>query len=65
MTDKDDANGRLEYNLGAAGSKAAVHISNVSVVMHQTLLYMLHLSSLEYLAVQAVHYNLQYLLLLC
>ncbi len=32
MTDKDDANGRLEYNLGAAGSKAAVHISNVSVV---------------------------------
>lgn len=32
MTDKDDANGRLEYNLGAAGSKAAVHISNVSIV---------------------------------
>ncbi|HBA97052.1 MAG TPA: glucan endo-1,3-beta-D-glucosidase [Lachnospiraceae bacterium] len=32
MKDKDDANGRLEYNLGAAGSKAGVHISNVSVV---------------------------------
>lgn len=32
MTDKDDANGRLEYNLGNAGSKAAVHISNVSLV---------------------------------
>ena len=32
MTDKDDANGRLEYNLGAAGSKAAVYISNVSIV---------------------------------
>lgn len=32
MTDKDDANGRLEYNLGAAGSVAGVHISNVSIV---------------------------------
>ncbi len=32
MTDKDDANGRLEYNLGAAGSKAGVHISNVSII---------------------------------
>lgn len=32
MTDKDDANGRLEYNLGAAGSTAGVHISNVSIV---------------------------------
>ncbi|MCI9080605.1 MAG: family 16 glycosylhydrolase, partial [Lachnospiraceae bacterium] len=32
MTDKDDANGRLEYNLGAAGSKAGVHISNVSLI---------------------------------
>lgn len=32
MTDKDDANGRLEYNLGAAGSTASVHISNVSII---------------------------------
>lgn len=32
MTDVDDANARLEYNLGAAGSKAGVHISNVSLV---------------------------------
>lgn len=32
MTDKDDANGRLEYNLGAAGSTAGVHISNVSII---------------------------------
>ncbi len=32
MTDKDDANGRLEYNLGATGSKAGVHISNVSII---------------------------------
>lgn len=33
MTDYDDANGRLEFNLGAAGSTAGVRISNVSVVM--------------------------------
>ncbi len=33
MTDYDDANGRMEFNLGASGSEAAVHISNVSVVM--------------------------------
>lgn len=32
MTDTDDANGRLEYNLGAAGSIAGVHISNVSLI---------------------------------
>lgn len=32
MTDKDDANGCLEYNLGVAGSTAGVHISNVSIV---------------------------------
>lgn len=31
MTDKDDANGRLEFNLGKAGSVADVKISNVSV----------------------------------
>ena len=31
MTDKDDANGRLEFNLGKAGSTATVRISNVSV----------------------------------
>ena len=31
MKDKDDANGRLEFNLGAAGSIAGVHISNVSI----------------------------------
>lgn len=31
MTDKDDANGRLEYNMGAAGSTAAIHISNVTL----------------------------------
>lgn len=32
MEDTDDANGRLEFNLGAAGSTAGVHISNVSLV---------------------------------
>lgn len=32
MTDKDDANGRLEYNLGNTDSTAGLHISNVSVV---------------------------------
>ena len=31
MTDTSDANGRLEYNLGATGSTAGVHISNVSI----------------------------------
>lgn len=31
MTDKDDANGRLEFNLGNAGSTAGVKISNVVV----------------------------------
>lgn len=31
MTDFDDANGRLEFNLGAAGSTDGVTISNVSV----------------------------------
>lgn len=29
MTDKDDNNGRLEFNLGNQGSTATVHISNV------------------------------------
>ena len=33
MTDYDDANGRMEFNLGAAGSTASVKISNVSVKM--------------------------------
>ncbi len=32
MTDSDDANGRLEFNMGAAGSTADIHISNVSVI---------------------------------
>ncbi|MDE7201615.1 MAG: carbohydrate binding domain-containing protein [Lachnospiraceae bacterium] len=32
MADDDDANGRLEYNMGADGSTAGIHISNVSVV---------------------------------
>ena len=32
MLDKDDANARLEYNLGLAGSIAGVHISNVSII---------------------------------
>lgn len=31
MTDKNDANGRLEFNLGKAGSTAGVKISNVSI----------------------------------
>lgn len=31
MGEEDDANGRLEFNLGAAGSKEGVTISNVSV----------------------------------
>ena len=31
MTAEDDANGRLEFNLGAAGSTAGVSISNVSL----------------------------------
>ena len=31
MTNDDDANGRLEFNLGAAGSKASVKIGNVSL----------------------------------
>lgn len=29
MTQKDDNNGRLEFNLGHRGSTATVHISNV------------------------------------
>lgn len=33
MTDYDDANARMEFNLGAAGSTAGVTISNVSIVM--------------------------------
>lgn len=32
MIDYDDANGRMEFNLGAAGSTAGVQISNVSLV---------------------------------
>ncbi|MDE5824259.1 MAG: carbohydrate binding domain-containing protein, partial [Lachnospiraceae bacterium] len=28
MTDDDDANGRLEYNMGADGSTAGIHISS-------------------------------------
>lgn len=31
MTDSDDANGRLEFNIGAAGSTAGIRISNVSL----------------------------------
>ena len=31
ITDKDDGNGRLEFNLGNTDSTAAVHISNVKV----------------------------------
>ena len=31
MTDSDDANGRLEFNMGATGSTAGIHISNVSL----------------------------------
>lgn len=33
MTDYDDANARMEFNLGAADSTAGVKISNVSIVM--------------------------------
>lgn len=33
MTDYDDANGRMEFNLGASGSTAGVTISNVSIMM--------------------------------
>lgn len=32
MKENDDAKGRLEYNMGADGSTAGIHISNVSVV---------------------------------
>lgn len=32
MQGQDDANGRLEFNMGAAGSTADIHISNVSLV---------------------------------
>ena len=32
MKDNDDAKGRLEYNMGADGSTAGIHISNVSLV---------------------------------
>lgn len=31
MTSDDDANGRLEFNMGNCGSTAGIHISNVSV----------------------------------
>ncbi|HBA69475.1 MAG TPA: hypothetical protein DCZ40_08985 [Lachnospiraceae bacterium] len=31
MTSDDDANGRLEFNMGAYGSTAGIHISNVKV----------------------------------
>lgn len=31
MKDSSDANGRLEFNMGAAGSTATIHIANVSV----------------------------------
>ncbi len=31
MTDSDDANGRLEFNMGAAGSTSGIRISNVSL----------------------------------
>lgn len=31
MTDSDDANGRLEFNMGATGLNAGIHISNVSL----------------------------------
>lgn len=33
MTDYDDANGRMEFNLGASGSIAGIQISNVSLTM--------------------------------
>ncbi|MDE6888848.1 MAG: carbohydrate binding domain-containing protein [Eubacterium sp.] len=32
MTENDDANGRLEFNMGAAGSTADIYISNVSII---------------------------------
>ncbi len=32
MTEDDDANGRLEFNMGAAGSTADIYISNVSII---------------------------------
>ena len=32
MSDATDANGRLEYNMGAKGSTADIHISNVSII---------------------------------
>lgn len=31
MTGEDDANGRLEFNMGATGSTAGIHITNVKV----------------------------------
>jgi len=31
MKDNDDANGRLEFNMGASGSTADIHISNVTL----------------------------------
>lgn len=31
MTDSDDANGRLEFNMGAAGATSGIRISNVSL----------------------------------
>ena len=33
LTDYDDANARMEFNLGAAGSTAGVKVGNVSIVM--------------------------------
>ena len=33
MTEDNDANGRLEYNMGAAGSAADIEIRNVAVKM--------------------------------
>lgn len=39
MTDNDDANGRIDFNMGAAGSTAGIRISNVSIVkMEETAL---------------------------
>mgnify|MGYP000894741422 FL=1 len=32
MKDNDDANGRLEFNLGAAGSATGVNLSNISLI---------------------------------
>ncbi len=37
MTDYDDANARMEFNLGAAGSTAGVKISNVSFMRNKQL----------------------------